>query len=604
MAWPNQPDLNIIAKLPMDMSGLIYGSIATEYSTFSRPEALSIERILKLPPPGSHPTLIARKLLMLGTLLQGIPNHSSQSLLSQLSTSYLEIMSRAVATAKNAVLCNDDLVSSIEGIECVAMEGMYQNNAGNVRRAWMANRRAMLIAQMMNLHLGNRSSSHITHLDPKDEGSADLERMWFRLVQTDRYLSLMLGLPPHCFEDNFATPEALENCTPMECMQRLECHAAGLLLRRNQTTMHDLSQTQKIDLLLQRASTFMPPQWWLTPDLPSSSNNASDAFHETMRFVSQFAHHHLAVQLHLPYLLCYSTDHEYDYHKIAAVNASREVLMRFLGFRDSNLVRLHCRSVDFVAFISSTVLNIAHIDASYHRRMRSNGINSGGGVVPDILAHHRLSDRGMMERILECLNTTNSTTQDDSDLISSKTSQILQHLLTIEGDAFAGESYSASMSSASGEGELGCTSNVIDGDMTLAIHIPYYGTVNIERSGVSKSIPSFPTSSEGRTQSTSLPNFSDSDTTVWFGSSLAHQLQSQPDQDPTEPVERPMEFNGDEESFQSDWQAFPSQADEPDGSNQRLVPGLTADTESWALQGVEMAFFDSLFRGSTTPRVE
>ena len=79
--------------------------------------------MLQLPPPGSHPVLIARKLLVLGTFLQGILPSAVQDLADQ-GASYRDIMSHVVDTAIRLVTTNEDLISSVEGIECIMIEAM------------------------------------------------------------------------------------------------------------------------------------------------------------------------------------------------------------------------------------------------------------------------------------------------------------------------------------------------------------------------------------------------------------------------------------------------------------------------------------------------
>jgi hypothetical protein len=118
----------------------------------------SPREMLQLPPPGSHPVLIARKLLVLGTFLQGVLPSSIQDL-ADLGASYRDIMSRVVDTASRLVTTNEDLISSAEGIECIMIEAMYQNYAGNLHRAWMAVRRATTVAEMMALQRGLNSPS-------------------------------------------------------------------------------------------------------------------------------------------------------------------------------------------------------------------------------------------------------------------------------------------------------------------------------------------------------------------------------------------------------------------------------------------------------------
>jgi len=73
------------------------------------------------------------------------------------------------------VTSNDELVSSVDGLECLILQAVFHVNAGNPRRAWLSFRRALNIAQMIGIH---RSTSTI-------EGGKNL---WNQILHGDRYL--------------------------------------------------------------------------------------------------------------------------------------------------------------------------------------------------------------------------------------------------------------------------------------------------------------------------------------------------------------------------------------------------------------------------------
>lgn len=81
--------------------------------------------------------------------------------------------------------------------------------------------------------------------------------------------------------------------------------------------------------------------------------------------MNQFTHYYLLAQLHLPYLLHPSDEREYDYSKITAVNASREILLRFVAFRS---VEAYCRGVDFLAFVAGRVVMLGHVETRRRRQ--------------------------------------------------------------------------------------------------------------------------------------------------------------------------------------------------------------------------------------------
>lgn len=573
----------------------------------------SPREILQTPSPRSHPVSIARKLLLLATFMQGITADTMQDL-GALSSSYKSIMSRLAEVSSMLVTSDDELVSSLEGVECIMIEAMYYNNSGNIRRAWVTHRRAMTIAQMLGLHRGVASS--VMLLDVRDRLRIDPEHMWYRLIISDRYLSLMLGLPQGSLESPFGSPQALEGCTALERLERMESIAGGLILQRNGAGIHDLVKTQRIDKLLQEAAALMSPQWWLAPCVAAVVGNDNEAFSQTIRLMNQFTHYHLLAQLHLPYLLRPPDERKYEYSKATALVASREILTRFVSFRGSALVAAYCRGIDLLAFIASTVLSLAHINARRQQRVSE----SGCGDTLHLVTHQRLSDRALLEHTLQCISRM---TESGEDATAYRISNTLKRLLAIEYQATEDESYSTKVSSDEGGPESQHGNNAIEADQSLRIHIPYFGTIKIEHS-MSKSI-GVERASPGRTSRASS-----------VLSSLAHDSQYYPEsasqksgnekqgmRESLPVMSDPVGYRIGGDSANADWQHVPSHLDLPTTEEQPetaalernvfdlehttvdtaalLVPGLTAEVDDWALQGVDTALFDSLIRGAAEP---
>ena len=373
-------------------------------------------------------------------------------------------MSRAVTTARNLVTSNDDLLSSLEGVECILLEGLCENYAGNLRRSWLAARRAVTLAQMLGLDRGAKPLSLTGTAIAPDE-------MWFRVLQFERYLCLMLSLPQSICEDSFTSPQALATRTALERFQRLTCVAAGRLLKRSASEIYDRKTTREIDKLLQDASAMMPAQWWVSPS-SSMSPSRMDKLGDTLRFNDHFMHYHLLVHLHLPYLLRPRSERECEYNKMTAVTSSREVLSRLAAFRASHSIGYYCRGVDSLASISSTALTLAHIMSDHGRGADQDGSH--------FLDHQRLSDRGMLEQNLAIMREIASLY---NDAIATRAVTLLQHLLSIEEVLASGAaSYQASMVQEPREGgDLGCVTKLSEDGMVLSIFLPHLGAVKIER---------------------------------------------------------------------------------------------------------------------------
>ncbi|PNP74756.1 hypothetical protein FNYG_11893 [Fusarium nygamai] len=461
-AWPSAEDMKIIMSVPVESSQIIRAmTCAPPKERGSRLPSPS--SLLRLPPRGAHPVLVARKMLILSTFLQGTLI-SSEKYLEKLSTSYENIMARIVKVAHDHVTCNDDLVSSLEGIECIMLEALYENYAGNLRRSWLAARRAVMIAQVLGLNKGIIPSSvRGATVEPED--------LWFRVINLDRYLCLMLGLPQSAPDETVGNLDALDAYSANRKMQHLCSIACARLLSRRSSGVFDQSLTRQIDKLLRDACTSMPAQWWIMPNL-SSHYDLPDKIRETLRFNDHFMQYHLLLQLHMPYLLKVDGGEEWKYNKLTAVTASREILTRFVSIRSIPQSRYHCRGTDLIAFMSCTALTIAHILCDErHKRIEEQGFH--------FLTQQRLSDRGLIEQVLKIAQDGVRRTSDD---ISKRLMTLLHYLLAIEDNVTAGVRYSVSFAEESvKDGNLGHHVKASDDGTALDIHLPNLPVIKILR---------------------------------------------------------------------------------------------------------------------------
>lgn len=586
-AWPSLEEINLISDAPDPVGSTNLLRKLASYSVhpnFAREHvsSISLSNMLLSPDPRSHPIHIARKLLMLGIFLQylryraGLHNDGNMLTAGRCQ----DIMSRLIHAACTMVTNNDDLVGSVEGIECLMLESLYKDTAGSIRRSWVVTRRAMVVAQMMGLHRGR-----VKVLEPETRTRFDAQYMWFRIVQSDRYLSLMLGLPQGCSDNTFATPKVLRGCQALERFSRLDTVACGRIIQRNDVvederdSAGDIGITLEIDGLLQQASDAMPPSWWLVDGILSTDSEGRYILfdEDTMRLVDQIAHYNLLVQLHLPYLLRSSQKHAYDYNKMTTVNASREVLRRFSIFRKAYPIGSFCRGLDFLTFVATSALCLAHLEC---RRLRNHDTaeTTPKGNILECLTHQWPTDRALMERATECLEHMATSS---GDRLAARLSTVLRHLLAIEADSASnkGGSYSANVSPGTNykedggeqgnEGPSECDGCLSEGGNVLYLYIPYYGTVKIERlHGVSKS--SLPVSG-GRSDLLPLSaddGFAHSESVGFASLQSSHEI---------------FIFDG----HASDDQSYQTVVD----------PELAAGSEDWTLQGIDMVFFDSLIRG-------
>lgn len=63
-----------------------------------------------------------------------------------------ETMSGIIDFVVENVTSNDNLTGSVQGVECLALQAIYEVNAGNLRRSWVTFRKAITIAQLLGMH--------------------------------------------------------------------------------------------------------------------------------------------------------------------------------------------------------------------------------------------------------------------------------------------------------------------------------------------------------------------------------------------------------------------------------------------------------------------
>lgn len=609
---PSREDTERICKASRHPSVLAHEVMTMPYTTLDQKGLKTPESLLEIPEPNLHPVLISRHMLLLATFLQHLHPDLHKEIKS-LSESPRAIMERLADLAVSLVTTNDELLGSIEGLECVMIESVYQANIGNLRRSWVGGRRAMSIAQLMGL---NRSDNQAQYkvLDPKTKYHPQL--MWFRIVFMDRYLCLMLGLSQGCLDRSMASDAMLANDTPMGRLERIHCVVASRILERNESnpSSHDLSLTRTLDVELQRAARSLPSKWWLVPNLDIASTDSQALFWNTRRLFAQVLHYNLLNQLHLPYMLrSSSAERKYEYSRITCVNASREVLSRFITLRSFNGIAYSCRTIDFLALMAAMTLLLAHLDS--HLSEAEN-----------LLAHQYHSDRAMIEQVQENMEEVNRL---NSDALSAQSADLLRRLLTIEAETPDGYPRCARRVSVQEAGTQTALPNQ-DDDVVVSVHIPYFGIIKIAREGMSKEVPkpqATTATTNGPAQSQVVDRSSTTSTeTLYAEPQMRPSRLAGPSGIPNVEAMTPIDAGYghiEAPSMMSDTYAktqaqlgtlsipatgasdvathFAPQLQ--NGLSDPLLqhgeyPGLAAGGEDWAFQGVDLAFFESLMRSA------
>ncbi|PMD41761.1 hypothetical protein L207DRAFT_511553 [Hyaloscypha variabilis F] len=526
------------------------------------------ETLLEPPDPKSHPALIAKHMLYLATFLQHL-HPAVHEEIKGLSETPKVIVQRLANTAISLVTTNDELIGSIEGLECVKLEAAYWLNWGNLRRSLIVMRRAVVIAQLMGLH----RSAQYKILDPKTK--VDSLAMWYQILHCERALCLQLGLPQASHDHSMGSDALLASDIPIGRLERMHSVISSLILARNETigSFQDFTQTQKLDMELQKAAKLVPSKWWLIPSLTDLTHDALSA--ETRRIFDQMCHYNLLNLLHLPHLLRSSAEHKFEYSRMMCVNASREILSRFNAFRSYNRVASSFRAIDFLAFIAGTTLLLAHLDS--HRFSPAD----------NLLAHQSFSDRAMIEQVQDNMVEVGRL---NTDPLSVQSADLLRRLSTIE-------------------------LQVADGNINPAANLqsPLH-TQNLDKVRDEHDNRIVPDANGGCIVSELCARFGliqmCNDETLF---KLRHpepsrsqtQPSSQPSQiaNPTMPSSQAAAASAEMPGFNGAAALQPAETVPypqlfPATTEAYQYADLTAGVEDWAFQGVDMAFVDSLMRGA------
>jgi hypothetical protein len=586
-AFPSRNDIEIICSSSSQQRG------STRSSNSQAIDGIEdLGKLAEIPSPETHPVFLAKKMLTLAAYI----HTTSSKQLTGLSENPQTIKMRLAKTAIDLVTTNEELHGSIECLECIIQEALFQCNSGNLRRSWMTVRRAIAVAQLMGLH--RSGNTPIPTLDPNTK--VNPHNTWFRIVYLDRFISLLLGMPLGSVDTRIDSDTALAGDTQSGRLQRTHAVVAARIIERSERDLlpQDFSTAQDIDAVLLKAARELPDKFWLPPDFFDLQPNIGEGFWKTMRLVDHMYHYTLLQILHLPYLLHHDhgAERNYEYSRMTCINASREILTRYVTFRGFQPSLFCCRPAHFFALTASMVLILAHIDS----RRRQWTVN--------YLAHQRVGDRATVEQALTSMELFGKS---DGDIMSGNSAVLLRRMLDLEAKAAQSEETLHSQDRQNHEKSQGDESDL------LRIVIPYFGTIKITSEGAVSVEQAYKQISQR--SDIGSPDISDGLSSVHVANHFLIYGLEQLENNDVLPAEHQRigptldrhlaKTRKSPESQRSDL-AFshlnlqlPTEPIE-DGlftATQDLNPDLIAGMSDWAFQGVDNAFFDILMKGVSLP---
>jgi hypothetical protein len=506
--------------------------------------------LLDRPTANSHPVQLARYLFHTTTALQHLDFKRSGKQLLTLSVAPQFLMKRLAETAIRLVTTHNDLVgTTVEGVECVMMEGNYHLNCGNLRPAWIAFRKALSLAQLLGIHRPSHCPPRL--LDSRYK--VNTAYLWYRIVYIDRMLCLLMGLPQGSVDRSMAADAALSLDTPIGRLERTHCVVTSRILERHDAdpTSYSIDTVREIDSELQKAAEMMPSGWWVVPSLSAhhqgtttidaNDNQRHSIISEMHRLTTQLTHYALINYLHIPLMLNFTTANPnlQAYSQTSCITASREILSRHNIFRAFNRTAYSSRLMDLFTISAILLLLVAHLQ-QHARSQNPAELNP--------MLHQRQTDRAMVEQAIKDLQAVRWVSLDPC----------------VRGGE--DEQGAGNQDNAADHG-----TNPRTNHEGLRFCIPNFGTVLIvPKATVSRD------SGGGEVWGNHLPGSSNTpDLGGSMGASAQHLYGG---------------LNGHAQEDQADAQTTPWYA----------YAGFTG-AEDWVFQGLDMTFFDTVLRGSNMP---
>ena len=252
---------------------------------------------------------------------------------------------RCLKVVEELILSDDELVSTVDGIECLILRSKHSANDGRIRRSWIYYRRGLVFAQLLGLH--RRATNY-----PQAEAQRR-ESVWKALYEGDRFVSLLLGLPYYVAKGHTDMDRTVSQTGPSYFLRLSEI--VGDVIDRNldSSTQSNYLTTVKIEGDLINLANSMPSDWWHT-GISETEDLSSLLYH---RLLPQFWHHQVRALLHLPFMLKANQDRQYEYNRVAALESARAMITCYQIFRPKQgYASLVCKIVDFQVFTAAMLL--------------------------------------------------------------------------------------------------------------------------------------------------------------------------------------------------------------------------------------------------------
>jgi hypothetical protein len=293
-----------------------------------------------------RPIIIARTLLHLAICISALPPEFDQGRLSQV-WSLEAVMENYVATVTSYVTHSDESMCTLPGLETLLLLTIYHINCANLRQSWLIIRRAVNLAQLMGFH---RIIMRPT-ASPPIEAIEDAKVLWRAIVDIETYLGLHLRLP--FASEEYPCDEDRSPCNVHRA--RLNALTRQIAAADGKVSPQSYVQALSLDEKLEGLMKEMSKEFWEVPNVSSTARSPESAT-VLQILVQQMVHLELKILVHLPFLLRAHTESKYEYSKITAVQASRNVIIRWFALQDASITQVCCRFAELGMYIATVTI--------------------------------------------------------------------------------------------------------------------------------------------------------------------------------------------------------------------------------------------------------
>lgn len=293
-----------------------------------------------------RPIIVARTLLHLAICINSLPPDFDQSRLKNMWS--LDATTQNYVTTVTCLMTNsDENMLTLHGLECLLLLAVHNMTSANLRQAWLVVRRAMNLAHLMGFHRIVMQPD----LKPQMAAVRNAKTIWRHFVDLDRYLGLHLRLPFGA--DDVPVSEDAD----LQIIHRARINTLSkeiAKLERN-VTPQSYAKALSLDEKLESNMREMPADFWDVPNIPSTARSP-ESFTALERLMVQMWHFEMKIFIHLPYLLRAPHESRYEFSKVTALQASRNVLMRWFALRNAGITQACCRFGEIGVFIAAVTL--------------------------------------------------------------------------------------------------------------------------------------------------------------------------------------------------------------------------------------------------------